>query len=269
MRRRITFIVISAAICFIVIPMLINSLFKYSSPISFFNAEWDAGDALAYVGGSLTFIGTMFLGWCSWIQNRDLQQRQDDTFIAEHSCSAYLESVEFSSLSKKAVNFNLHNETIVTTEILPKSLCDYSTFECDITFYYTNNIPVVVRVLNATIQAGDLVLDFEKYDDYFTRIASNRTGGKFKLTLVMSPEEKKKFISNIQSNTQSIFFEIKVEVVSDRYVSTILKCRSILEPSRNPYEEKYVSNSDNSMCFWYENRIIRPSDIHYRCHLMD
>lgn len=65
--------VASGVICFLGIPILLNWLFKTPAPAPVLAAEWSAGDALGYVGGTLAFIGAMFLGWNTWKQNRDLQ----------------------------------------------------------------------------------------------------------------------------------------------------------------------------------------------------
>ena len=43
--------------------LIVHLLFKWNSGVDFFVAKWSAGDALAYVGTMLTFIGTIALSY--------------------------------------------------------------------------------------------------------------------------------------------------------------------------------------------------------------
>lgn len=45
----------------VVVPLIINGLFKINAPIEILRAEDSAGNILTYVLGAMTFIGTMFL----------------------------------------------------------------------------------------------------------------------------------------------------------------------------------------------------------------
>ena len=256
--------VAGAVICFLGIPLLVNWLFKMPALTPAWEAEWSAGDALGYVGGTLAFIGAMFLGWNTWKQNRDLQKRQNDSFIAENSCMALIDKVEFKCFSQKCVNFDYHSEAIAVANISVASVRDYGTFECEILLHPTKNAPVVVRVLNAFLLVGDHPLDFGKYDDCFTRMAIGKNGSRFNLTLVMSPDDKRLVAPFIQDGRCDITLETQIELVSDRYVSTILKCRSTFKPKQCPDGLKYSSDEDTTMCFWYGNRIVEPSSLKYR-----
>lgn len=256
--------VAGAVICFLGIPILVNWLFKTPALAPAWEAEWSAGDALGYVGGTLAFIGAMFLGWNTWKQNRDLQKRQDDSFIAENSCMALIDKVEFKCFSQKCVNFDYHSEAIAVANISVASVRDYGTFECEILLHPTKNAPVVVRVLNAFLLVDNHPLDFGKYDDCFTRMAIGKNGSRFNLTLVMSPDDKRLVAPFIQDGRCDITLEAQIELVSDRYVSTILKCRSTFKPKQCPDGLKYSSDEDATMCFWYGNRIVEPSSLKYR-----
>ena len=197
--------VASGVICFLGIPILLNWLFKTPAPAPVLAAEWSAGDALGYVGGTLAFIGAMFLGWNTWKQNRDLQNRQDDSFIAENSCMALIDKVEFKGFSQKCVNFDCHSEAIAVTDISDASVQDYGTFECEILLHPTKKSPVVVRVLNAFLLVGNHPLNFGKYDECYTRMAIGKNGSRFNLTFAEKYGEK--FVDNVAFYTKdNVFF---------------------------------------------------------------
>lgn len=250
--------------CFI-IPLIVNCLFVTPAIIPIFQSKWSAGDALGYIGGALTFVGTMFLGWVSWKQNQDIQKKQDDTVIAEKSCMVLLDNIEFRNLEKTATNFQIHPETIAITGVSIDTPFDYSSFECVIKLRYTKNMPVVVRVLEATLQAGNIILSFEKYDDCFTRMAVNKKSGRFTLTLVMSKDEKSRILQQIKSGMQRVSLDLKMEMASDRYISTTIKCRSALKCQNQDGDIKGVSEKEDQMCFWYGNSILERSAIKFRC----
>lgn len=59
------------------VPLIINILFKYSSTIEIFRAEWTAGDALGYYGAVLSFVGTVVLGALALYQNHIIKADAD------------------------------------------------------------------------------------------------------------------------------------------------------------------------------------------------
>ena len=58
-------------ISIIAVPMVVNTLFKFSSN---FSAEWSAGDALSYVSGLQALLGTIILGIITVEQGQDAQE---------------------------------------------------------------------------------------------------------------------------------------------------------------------------------------------------
>lgn len=263
-RKVLLYIALAAVICFVIIPLIVNWLFKQSAPIPILEAEYEAGDVLGYVSGILSFVGTMFLGWVSWKQNQDLQKRQDDSFIAENSCSVLLDKATFSIGNKTACNYELHSEAIAKAYALPENVYEWESFECEITLRHTKNIPVVVRVLGASIFVANQFLEFTKYDDCFTRVAVFKEYSKFNLTLLVPAKEKQTVGSYINEGKYPITLEVRFEIVSDRNVATILKCRSTLKHCGTENETKYSSSDDTSMSFGYGSRILMESEIKYR-----
>lgn len=58
-------------ISMIAVPIVVNTLFKFSSA---FSAEWSAGDALSYVSGLQALLGTIILGIITVEQGQDAQR---------------------------------------------------------------------------------------------------------------------------------------------------------------------------------------------------
>ena len=58
-------------ISMIAVPIVVNTLFKFSSN---FSAEWSAGDALSYVSGLQALLGTIILGIITVEQGQDAQE---------------------------------------------------------------------------------------------------------------------------------------------------------------------------------------------------
>ena len=59
------------------IPFGIHLLFKIHPRVSFFSAEWSAGDTLTYYGSVLSFVGTVVLGALALYQNRLIKIEAD------------------------------------------------------------------------------------------------------------------------------------------------------------------------------------------------
>lgn len=265
MKKVAIYLMITIILCFLIIPFIINFLFEITIPIKIFQAKWGANDILIYTAGVLSFIGTMFLGWVSWKQNQVLQKKQDDNFIAENSCMVLINSIEFKSMSQKAVNLDIHPETIVVTNSakITESFFDYASFECIIEFKHIKGYPVIVRVIDAFLQVNMCILKFNEYDNCFTKIAISQEFSRFQLTFITTQSEKNEFKLNI-SNETAIFLSIKLEVVTDKYVSTILTCKNKLVLTERNNEMIYTSIPKDAMSFWNGNSILTSDLIRYR-----
>lgn len=101
-------ILILASFTFIVIiPALINCLFKWASPCSFFVAEWNAGDALSFYGAILASIATI-LGVYFSIEHAQQSYREDEV----NRVKPYFSLTEYSSRSK----YNVLQDALLDSE---------------------------------------------------------------------------------------------------------------------------------------------------------
>lgn len=96
LQQNIAFFVIVLAVVLILVPWLINWLFKVHSPCKFFAVEWEASDALQYFGSVLGGVGTIFLGIITIKQTKQIKASETDRensnvkrpfFIIERICN--------------------------------------------------------------------------------------------------------------------------------------------------------------------------------------
>lgn len=89
----------------LLIPLIINILFKFDFKIWWLESEWSAGDALSFYGGLLSFIGTIILGAISiWQTNKanNISKKLLDKDL--------LESIDFIQLENKFEATVKHNK---------------------------------------------------------------------------------------------------------------------------------------------------------------
>lgn len=258
-------IVLMAILCFAAIPLVVNLLFQGTAPCETLQAKWSAGDVLGYAAGSLTFIGTMFLGWISWKQNYDLQIRQDESYIANNSCMVLIEKVVFHDLQRRVVNLPEHSEALLCDDINAIRKNRYSTIECDITLKHIKNYPVVVRARRGLIQIGNDMVALEKVDDFYTRLAIQNGESQFQLTIFLSSGNITKIKEAIQKGDYTIRINLVVELISNERVGTQLKLRSRLyKENADGTEINYQSQAESSKVFWYGNGIVALDAIRFR-----
>lgn len=95
MKKVLKFLLI-IIITIIIIPLVINILFKYDFNIWWLESEWSAGDALNFYGSFLSFSGTIILGAISiW------QARKANSISEQLLKKDILESTDFIQLQNK------------------------------------------------------------------------------------------------------------------------------------------------------------------------
>lgn len=106
--KSLTIVIISLII--IMIPIIINILFKFDFNIWWLQSEWSAGDALSFYGGLLSFIGTITLGAISiW------QTKKSNDISKQLLEKDLLESTDFIQLQNKFEVSAKHNDNAKIT----------------------------------------------------------------------------------------------------------------------------------------------------------
>lgn len=261
-------LVLGIIFVFIIIPLIINFLFGEQAPVNILVAHWNAADALNYTAGALAFLGTMFLGWVSWSQNRQLQRVETNSFISQNSCMVMLEGISFRGMKQLVVNLDTeHSEPIVVEKDFDGSA--YGSFTMSVQMKRLDSYAAFVRVHSLTMiiseQYISAVVFAEAYDGCFSHIAITADNDNFDITILLKPDTKKKIIEALEQNCK-ITMEMIVELVTANYVSTEIKCRGyfVRKESNGELKSEFVLNGQNPMCFWYGNKIVDSEDIKFR-----
>ena len=259
--------IITAIICFIVVPLGVNYAFHHEAPVDMLAARWEASDALNYIATTLAFIGTFFLGLVAWKQNTDLQKIETNMFIANNSCEVFLESIQLKNLNQIECNLDTeHMESIVVEEGIQG--CNYGSFQIEICLKRKSGYSTQVRVNDMLIFIGDeettIPIWTKRYDDTFNKIAITEKYNRFKVTVLLKPETKKKIIDHLNDNCK-IMIDMKIELVSASYVSTQMKCRGdFIKSNSDNLENNFKLSGKEPMCFWGGNIVYSEKDVSAR-----
>ena len=250
------------------IPIGFNKLFEIKAPFSCMVAHWEISDALNYTAGILTFVGTMFLGWVSWGQNRQLQRIESNSFIAQNACMVLLGGISFIDFGRRAINLDTaYEEPIVVETKLEGN--DHSSFAINIKLKRLDNYAALVRVESAAILVGEEHISatvFAKaYDDKYSRLAISEDNDAFKLVVILRSDTKEKILLALQENSK-IIIEIGVELVTANYVWTKLKCRSSFfkKDTSKKLRDGFCLEGTGQQCFWIGNGILDPKSVKLR-----
>lgn len=93
-------------IIIVIVPFLINILFKYKAPIKLLEAEWDASDMLGYYGAVLGFLSTTLLSMLAIWQNEKIRQMEEAKEAPALLCQNSGCSGNYGNLSISLVNAN-------------------------------------------------------------------------------------------------------------------------------------------------------------------
>lgn len=96
--------ILAVCICFFLPLLIVHLIFKWHSGISFFEAEWTAGDIITYIAGFEAFIGTVFLGTVAIKQNETIVKLQENEDTTAQSCSILLRGDNFTGESVELSN---------------------------------------------------------------------------------------------------------------------------------------------------------------------
>lgn len=257
-------IIITIIICFAVVPLGVNYVFRHVAPVDILAARWEASDALNYIATTMAFIGTFFLGLVAWKQNTDLQKIETNMFIANNSCEVFLESIQLKSLNKMECNLDTeHMESIVVEEDVQG--CNYGSFRIEICLKRKSGYSTQVRVNEMLIFIGDetttIPIWTKRYDDTFNKIAITENHNWFNVTVLLKTETKKKIIDHLNDNCK-ILIDMKIELVSPSYVSTQVKCRGdFIKSNSDGLENNFKLSGKEPMCFWSGNIVYSEKDI--------
>jgi hypothetical protein len=260
------------SITVVVFPFIINEAYKLNSG---YGTLWNAADALSYFGSFLGAAGTIILGIVAWQQNKRLLRIEENSFIASNACIGFVNQVTINDIKQKACNFELHDEQIVSTIKKIDSFKDYSSYSIQISMQIKENSVALVKINEVLLVASKAEnqispLSFYSIDDKYSRTAIYQEGTMFNVTMIVTQEEKNEFIRTIAEIGSQLFMEIDFTLLTDKYVSSHLKCRSTLlcnsySEKEGVYNDFQIDNNIKPICFWYGNDILERSLIKIKC----
>lgn len=94
----------------IVVPLIINILFKFDFNIWWLESEWSAGDALSFFGNILSFLGTLILGIIAIWQTSKSNELSEKILEKD-----LLESTDFIQLQNKIdIDYKENKDNTIT-----------------------------------------------------------------------------------------------------------------------------------------------------------
>ena len=260
-------------IAVIVTPFIINESYKRNNG---YVTVWDGDVVLAYCGASFSAIGTIILGWIAWNQNARLLKLEENSFLAANSSSALLTDITITKVNSISVNFHNHPEQILKTQNVGtiKTPLDYGSIEiiCRIVPFSSKqhialvNVESVLLVAESGLDKSQVFLSAVNADKQFSRVAISNEYDSFKITVIMSKQEKDQFITAINNFYSSIMAEMEFVLMTDKYVATELKCRAKLGNPDYDESDRIYSHFKNGIsnppiCFWQGAYVVEESNV--------
>ncbi|XOQ44245.1 MAG: hypothetical protein ACFWTN_07380 [Clostridium sp.] len=249
----------------VIFPVIINEAYKLNVG---YRTLWTASDTLLYYGSFLSAAGTIILGIVAWRQNKRLLHIEEISFISKNSCIGFVNKVEINDLNRKVCSLNLHTEQIVSALENINNLQDYSSYCINIYIHMKENFPVLVRVNHVVFALSDgkktkpEQKDFQNFDKRYSRTAIYSEGILFSITMLVSPKEKQELLTFLKDKGNQLFLDIDFTLLTDKFVSSHLKCRSTLSCTKDlKYENIQVDENNPPICFWYGNRVLEKDEV--------
>lgn len=272
-KHLVVIIAVMTLLAVVLVPIIINESYKTNEG---YLTVWGGSDVLAYFGAVVSAVGTIILGVLAWQQNTRLLKLEENSFLATNSGSALLTEVTVTKIGSLSVNLENHEEQIVFTKEAANSAITFDYGSVEITcklepFSHEQHVALVnVKEIFLAGKNGDetkqSMLFANNRDTGYTRVAISKEFDRFKFTLIMSRDEKRKFVESINDMYSVILMDVVLSLMTDKYVATELKCRASL---KNPdYDEKEgiyshfkIDENEPPMCFWQGAQVMRKQEV--------
>lgn len=249
------------------IAFIVNFLFKIKTD-GVFSAEWEAGDALNYVGAMAGSISTFVLSIVAYKQNERLKEMEDNNYIASNSCMVLVDTIQIKPKANMPINYELHTEQILN-ENDNGDLCP-SGYSMEINLkkidYSIQAVPSLIYVSNCTLLVGDSqkntlesAIWLENVREGYTRAAILESGIAFDCKLLVPKNKQDKFESDIRTENNKLTIEISFNIITDKYVMTKCKCRSYCNYQNS--DGKVTWKSEKPMVFFYGHELKHRNEI--------
>ncbi|SEW38858.1 hypothetical protein SAMN05421659_11452 [[Clostridium] fimetarium] len=269
-------VILASLFIFVYIPFTVNKLYMYNSEQK---VLWEAKDVLEFYGAGLAACGTAILGAVAYKQNNRLnklnislqeqfKQREDDNFIANYSCFALLEALEFTFSSNIPCNYETHYEQMLQDNSYKEELGETKMgFECNVDLKPIKGYPALIYVEEFDLFVSDedtfrmkACLFASNIDNNYSRVAIQEKKASFKITVLIDAERRKEIKESIDKYDGRISADMRFDLVTDNYVVTKCKCRAELKginynTQKEMYDTYIVVRGTQPLCFWYGHEL--------------
>ena len=259
----------------VVIPILINEAYKSNNG---YKTVWDGSDVLSYYGTMVSAIGTIFLGYIAWKQNERLLLLEERSYITENVGAALLKEIKITGVKTIVCNLDEHTEQVTMTS--DAASCDWNEYGsisigCKLEPMDDKQHIPLIHVKTVSLIGSKTGNDMNSYieasenDNTYSRVAISKEYDQFQITIIMSKNEKQKFVDSINDMHSSLIIEMELFLLTEKYVETSIKCRAKLYNPDYDEKEKIYSkfksdNADDLMCFWNGANIRQPNEINVK-----
>lgn len=275
-KKQVFLISISILTLAMIVAFVLNVVFKISVPY-FLSAEWEAGDALNYVGSIFGAFGTIVLGYIAYKQNDRLQELEKSNYIANNSSMILLNKVTVNPKAIIPVNWETeHTEQIISDKDLKEiKTGGFVGYKLNFEASYMSNIPALLHVQNCSIICSDeenkkirITLFGENPFNTFSRIAIFKDNViKFNVTFVIDSAKRNQFEETIKESVYNALVEMQFDIMTDKNVITKCKCR--LNCKRNNENNIILWEDDEPMVFFYGHQLMKVDDLRIAGHKYD
>lgn len=268
LKNKRCFLISVILIITIVIPFLINIIFKTYSSNEFLVAEWDAGVALIYAINAMSVLATSYIAYIAIEQNKNILSVEERNFLKNNTTLAYITNVKIDSNNRLlSPDISLHDQQLLYKDNLNCNTdinnMGYPYFDLIFTLSITGVNPTKVNVNRALIvlnkkdvpnrTLNELVLDVNKFPN--SKLTSNVAISKdeilFETSLLLPETDKNKFLELINNTDIEMYVDLQLKLITNTKCSSKIKCRAtLIRENVNTPINFILKESVKPMCFW-------------------
>lgn len=224
----------------------------------------------------VSILVALIVGFFEWEQNKRMLLIEENNYLASNVGSALVSEISVKGIGSLACNFNLHDEQLVSTD-KAKSVIDnlgYGSIKllCKLQPMDMTRHIALVKLHSVSLigsKVGELQVSYIKaysVDSGYSKVAISKDFDRFEFTFIMTKDEKTDLIESINTMHSKLLIEIEMDLLTDKYVESTIKCRATMcNPDYDEKEKIYshfkTTDEEPPMCFWNGASVKHKKDI--------
>lgn len=253
-----------SSVAFLIITQV---LFSIPAPIRFFDAAWEAGDII-------TFVGTIVLGFVAWRQNARLLKVEEDTYVNSNGCIALIKSIEIRDSPVEGCE----KQILVPPKMLePQGNLEKGT--CDIILVVSLSVdaPNVtlahINSIDITLNAGNPLTDNKMWEikalplmGNYVRVGIGEDTIVFQVVIKQPSEDAYSLFSELKRTRakveDSLNVDIDLQLITQKGVMTRMKCQAYaLKEYSSQTTFEFHPMYRKPITFWIEHKKVSQPQI--------